>query len=915
MNWRGVLKRLQPRILRRKQDERDLEDELQFDLEQETKLRAERGQPVDAAKHSAQREFGNLMLIKEATREMWGWTSLERFIHDTRFAWRMSRKSPALTLVAIASLAIGIGANTAIFSLVDAILLRSLAVRDPQQLRLLLWTGEPRLPMHGGSGYTTELHGRKVHSSFSYPVWQLLSRTVPQFSDVMGFAHERVTIAAAGDSHYAQAFFVTGNFFSGLGVNPLIGRTISREDDRAAAPVVAAVSYAYWEQHLGLDAAVVGRKITVDGKPVILIGVTPRAFTGVAPGQTADLFMPMAHVENFGGRWYLLGKEDRWWVQILARLRTGVSERQAQGAVDVVMARAAAAYPEKPEQKRDPFHVVLEAGEGGVPLMRGHAQGPLLILSIVVGLVLLIACANIANLLLARGVARRREIAVRLSIGAGRARLVRQLLTESLLLSGAGAVLGLIFASPLAKGILAMVAGDEPMVANVQIDVRTLLFTAGIAILTAVVFGLVPAFRSTRIDLTPALKDGSAGAGGARGQLRLSRILVMSQVALSVLLLTGAGLFVRTLVNLSRMDPGFQPHHLLIFSIDASRSGYREGRLADFYERVRTRMAALPGVEAVTLSSVPLVGNSMWNTDIVVPGFKAANGHATMTYNMAVGPHFLTIVGMPVLLGRDINDRDSGAGPRVAVVNDTFVRTYFAGQNPIGKVYYEGSLMEGEKLDPKNAIQIVGVSKDAKYDNLKHEIPPTAYLPLAQTEWRSQMTFEIRTPLAPGALAHAIRQAVAGIDPNVPVADMRTQDEQIRLTLSMERAFAALVGSFGLIAALLAAIGLYGVMAYAVTRRTAEIGIRVALGAGRSDVQWMVLRDSLWMVAIGMAVGIPAALALTRLLREALYGIAPDDPVSFAAAGVLMAAVAGLAAWIPALRAARVEPMRALRYE
>jgi len=914
MRWiRKLRELLRPRILRRQEDERDLEDELRFDLQEEAHLRMERGESPESARTSSRRDFGNHMLVKEATRDMWGWTWLERGIQDCTFAWRTLKKSPAFTLVAIASLAIGIGANAAIFSLVDAILLQSLPVRDPDQLRLVLWTGRPPIPRNNGSGYTTMLHGIEVNSSFSYPMYKLLAASVPEFSHLMGFAHATQTVIAGGESHYAEAYFVTGNFFDGLGVNPFLGRMLSPDDDRASATPAAVISYLYWERRFGLDAGVIGRNINVNGRSVVIAGVTPRSFGGLEAGRPCELFLPMTHIETFGPKWYSLAKDDHWWVQMLGRLKTGVSETQARAALEVVLARAGAGYEEKPEHKRSPFRPVLEAGAGGVPLVREQATMPLLILGSVVGLVLLIACANIANLMLARGTARRREIAIRLSIGAGRGRLIRQLLTESFVLAGVGSAVGLIFASPLAKAILAMAAGDEALNFETPMNARVLLFTAGVAILTTLLFGLAPALRATRVDLTPALKDGSAGAGGAGRQLGLTRLLVMGQVALSTLLLVSATLFVRTLVNLATMDPGFKPARLLIFSVDGSRSGYQGAKLVDLYERIREKIGAIPGVQAVTLSDVALIGNSMSNSDITVPGHTSKAGKPDTAYHMAVGSGFLTTMGIPLVLGRDLNDRERPNGAYVGVINEKFARDYFDGRNPIGRIFYFG------QPGPKTAaetVEVVGVSKDAKYDNLKHMIPPTVYLAYQQhPDGLRQVTFEIRTALAMASLAAPIRRAVAGIDRNVPVADMRTQEEQIRLTLSLERAFAALVGSFGLIAALLAAIGLYGVMAFAVTRRTAEIGIRMALGAERRDVQRMVLRDSLFMVVMGIAVGVPAALALTRLVRDALYGVAPDDPLSFIAAGMLMLAVAALAGWIPARRASQVDPMHALRHE
>ena len=915
MEWIGELWRRLKALAGRRQLDRDLDEEMRLHVELRAQEQIEAGTEPDEARCSARRRFGNPALLKETSRAVWGWRPLEIFWQDLRYAARMLAKSPAFTLVAVLSLAIGIGANTAIFSIANTILLKTLPVRDPDQLRLVLWTGEPRIPRHSGSGYSTRLHGIQVNSSFSFPMYHLLTANVPQFSSLMGFAHTQVTVVAAGESHYASAFYVTGNFFNGLGVNPLLGRMLSPEDDRPGAPAVAVISYRYWERHFGLDPGVVGRSVTLNGRPVIVAGITPRPFFGIEPGQGYDLFLPMALVEAFGPEWYSLAKEDHWWVQILGRLQPGISDTEARAALDGLMARTGAAYTETPDQKRDPFRPLLEPGTGGVPLLRKQASAPLFILGSVVALVLLIACANIANLLLARGTARRREFAVRLSIGAGRWRLVRQLLTESFLVAGLGAAVGLTLASPLAKTALAMAAASEDLTIEANIDTRTLLFTLALTLLTALIFGLAPALRSTRVDLTPALKDGAAGASGAGRPLRLSRLLVAGQVALSTLLLVGAGLFVRTLQNLSTMDPGFNPQHLLVFSLDGSRSGYQGEKLTSLYERIRERIEAIPGVQAVSLSSVPLIGNSMSNSSVTVPGYSPKHGQSTLTYQMVTGSRFFTTMGIQIVLGREMDGRDSLTAPKVAVVNETFARKYMPGKNPVGRTFYFGTFSDGEKPDAKDAVRVIGVAKDAKYDSLRNEIPPTAYLPYLQDTDLREMTFEVRTAPPPMSIASAARAAVASVDRNVPVADLRTQEELIRLSLGMERVFATLVGAFGLIAALLASVGLYGVMAYAVTRRTSEIGIRMALGAARGDVLTMVLRDSLIMVAAGIAVGVPAALALTRFLQAALYGIAPNDPASFVSASLLMLLVALSAAWIPARRAARVDPMKALRCE
>ncbi len=456
MWWR----RMRQGLFARKQ--RDLDEEIRFDLEEETRLRVERGESPESAGESARRHFGNVTLVREVTRDTWGWTWLERLLQDVHFAARVLRKSPAFTLVAIASLAIGIGANTAMFSLVDAILLRSLPVRQPGQLRMVLWAGEPRLPQNHRSGQSWKLDGEFVHTPFSYSMYKLLAGSVPQFSDLIGFAHSEVTVVASGDSHYANAYFVTGNYFSVLDVGPMFGRTLSEVDDRAGAPPAVTITYPYWERRFHLDAAAVGRDIFVNGKPVTVIGVLPRSFGGIEPGRTHELYFPIALAADFGQKSYSEGEADSWWVQIVGRLRDGASTAEAQAALTAVMHNADAAFAEKGKPARDPWRPVVVSAAGGVPVLRHEATAPLLILSGVVALVLLIACANLANLLLARGTARRREIAVRLAIGAGRGRLIRQLVTESLLLAAAGAAIGFALAPPLSQVVLKMAAWKRP---------------------------------------------------------------------------------------------------------------------------------------------------------------------------------------------------------------------------------------------------------------------------------------------------------------------------------------------------------------------------------------------------------------------------------------------------------------------
>ena len=845
LRWRAVWNR--------RQLEKDLADEIAFHV---------------AMREGDTRSFGNPVRVKEDMRDMWTFQGVETFWQDVRYAARMLRRSPLFTAVAIGSLAIGIGANTAIFSLVNAIMLKSLPVPDPQDLRLVLWTGDPRVPIKGTSGYGTRMHGVQVKSSFSYPMYELLAGRMKDHYDLMGFARGQVTVLAGGESHYADALFGTGNIGTVLGLTPVAGRMISREDDRVGAPPVALISYAYWERRFGLDSRAVGRDLTMNGQRLTIVGVLPRGFTGLDPTRGLDFLLPISQIPIFGPKFYDVTNAERWWVQVLGRLRPGVSGEAARAALEAVMTQVDQSYPDKRERGKSAWLPVVEEGAGGIPLVRMQAETPMLILGLVVGLVLLIACANIANLLLARGTARRREVAVRLSIGAGRWRLIRQFLTESLLLASAGGGLGLLLAAPLARACLALSAGNEPLLVDPRIDVRVLLFTAVTTVLTAVLFGLAPALRATRVDLTASLKEGGNGSRGLGGHTRLSRVLVMSQVALCMLLLTGAGLFVRTLGNLSNLDPGFNPRQLLIFTVNATRSGYEEGRLAEIYERIRMRLEVIPGVQSVTLSSTAFIANSMSNTSVYLPGETYVPGKERSAYLMLAGNKFLSVMGIPLLAGRDISERDTPGGARTAIVNEAFVKEFFGGHGAIGRQFTTAT---PGKEKPEPPFEVVGVCGNAKYDKLKDEFPATMYLPYVQNpKWMGEATFEVRSAMPVGALAGTIRAAVAEIEIHLPVAELRSQEEQIRRSLGMERMFAELVGGFGVMAALLAAIGLYGLMAYAVARRQSEIGIRLALGAGRYQVQWMVVRDSLVMAGMGLAVGVAAALALTRLVKSLL---------------------------------------------
>lgn len=894
---------------RRKTREQDLERELRSDLELEIAEQQAHGLSAEEARYAAQRAFGNTTHVMEETREMWGWTFFERCVQDLRYAVRVLRKAPAFTAVALLSLALGIGANTAVFSLLDAVVLKNLSVREPARLRILTWVRSDSAPVRSHSGYnTTDARtGQDVSGSFSYPTYRLLAATVHQFSDVVAYSFNQFTVTAAGTSEYAVGHFVSGNYFTGLGAQALIGRSILPEDDASGAPLAGVLTYRYWEKRFGLDPGVIGRTILVNQRPLTIVGVMPPGFQGLYPGRGIDLFVPIAMVGEIGPTWYSKTEPDNWWVEIFGRLKPGVSDEEAATAVRGTLTGAIREYAGNVSDSAIPG-VLLAPGARGVGLFRKYWSTRIYILTATAGLVLLIACLNLANLLLARAAGRQHEIAVRLSIGASRGRLLRQLFTESLLLAGIGGLLGVIVAKPVCRVLLQYAGGDGSLTLDARVDARSLAFTFGLSLLTGLLFGIAPAWRATRIDLSPAMKGSGHGATGSGSRMRLGRLLVSAQVALSVLLLVGAGLFVRTLVSLSKVDLGFRPERLLTFQTDPSRNGYQGQVLADIYSRMQQRIAAIPGVESVGISQEGLIQGTVTNDHVYFPGRQVKPG-GPGSYLLFCSDSFLKTMRIPVVLGRDLLAVDGPSSPMVAVVNQTFAKRYFDGENPVGETFFLGNT-------PTRPIRIVGIAKDAHYSGVRAPVPPTSYIPYTQRlPELTQMTFVIRTMLPPLSIAGAVRLAVAEISLTIPVAELRTQEDQIQSSLGTERLFAGLVSSFGALAALLAAIGLYGVLAYTVTRRTAEIGIRIALGASSGSVQWLVLRESLVTVALGMLVGVPAALALTRLIRSMLYGITPTDSISFVTALMLMTVVTAVAAWVPARRAARVDPMIALRCE
>ena len=848
---------------------------------------------------------------------------------DLRYGARMLAKTPGFTAIAVLSLALGIGANTALFSVIDATLLKKLPVKDPERLVLFQSVAATSFSPGGYSGNTNlDESGRRVRTSFPFQTYALFRAQQPAaVSDVFAFGGVTLNVLAGGQADVENGQFVSGNYYAALGVPALVGRTLTDEDDRPSAAPAAVLSHRYWQRRFGGDPTVVGRQINLNGVAFTVVGVTPPGFDGTMQvGTSPDVSLPLAWEPQISADRSRMAGGGLWWLRIMGRLSPGASPAQAQAALaglfrqSVDEHRAArATLRSLPALGPDDYpQLAVASGSQGEMNRRQFYQRPLYLLLCVVGLVLLVACANVANLLLARAAARQKEIAVRLALGASRGRLIRQLLTESVLLASLGGAAGVLLAFWIKDGLLAVSDWGVGMKAlEPRLDLRVLGFTLALSLLTGLLFGLVPAWRATRVELTPALKDSARGSAAATRSW-LTKSLVVAQVALSLLLLVGAGLMLRTLVNLRRVETGFDARNLLLFDVDPNLVGYKDERLASLYRRLFERMEAVPGVEAVTFSRDPLLSQSSSDSDFWLAGAATtagADGKVTPTgdlYLLRVRENFLPAMRIALLAGRDLGARDDEHAPKVAVVNQAFARRFFPNDNPVGRRF-------GFAPDKAGEIEIVGVAKDAKYTSQRDEIPPTAYLPWAQSlPSVGAMTFEVRTAGEPKAALNALRQAVRDVDANLPISNVKTQVQQADQTLSMERLFTKLLILFGLLAQTLAAVGLYGVLAWSVAQRTHEIGVRMALGASRADVLKLVLRQGMTLTLVGVALGLVGAYVLTKYLASLtsmLYGVRAADPLTFAVIALFLTLVALVACYVPARRATKVDPMVALRYE
>jgi predicted permease len=840
---------------------------------------------------------------------------MSNLIADVRIALRGWRKSPGFAAIAILSIAVGIGANAAIFTLVDQILLRTLPVREPGALVQITFTGF-RYGNNWGDG-----------TDLSYPMYAELRDRNDVFDGVVARFGTAFNIGVSGQTERINGDLVSGNFFSTLGVGAALGRTLDDSDDRQpGAHPVAVLSHAYWQRRFAGDRAIVGSSILINGHAYTVIGVAREGFEGIEVGRRVQVFAPLMMKPQVTPTWNALNDRLWRWVRVFARLKPGVSRDQAQAALTPTfrtvlegdLADRGFAEVAAPDRERYAANQLslLDASKGRSSMRRALTT-PLWVLMATAAGVLLIACANIANLLLARGAARQREIAVRLALGASRRRIVSQLMVESLLLGAAGGLLGVAvsaLAAPIVLGFF--VSADAPRPISTLPDWRILAFTGGLAMLTGLLFGLAPAFQSTRTSVGPTLKEHATSVLG--GQARLRKALVAVQIALSLLLLIGAALFVRTLDNLLRIDLGFESGRLLSFSVDPSLSGYDPPKLRQFVRTLRERLERTPGVDAAGIAGIRLLEGNQWNASIVVEGYKATGNENSLQWCNVVTPGYFKAMGIPVLVGRDFNDRDERAVPpppggidfRVAIVNERFARHYFGGGNPIGR-----RIGFGGTTTATMPIEIVGVVRDSKYTDVRDEPQRQVFFPFLEQRLPNAFTVYLRASRDPAAMFNAVRQTVNEIDPAIPIHGTRTLDQQVGLSLSRERMIATMTTTFGVLATLLAVIGLYGVMSFTVSRRTREIGVRVALGASARSIGWLVIREVLLITAAGIGIALPMAWWLGRYVAAQLYEVKPADLASTAGAVTLLVAVAILAGLLPSLRAARLSPTIALRHE
>ena len=939
ISLRIFLSRLRGLFLNRKLDH-ELADEIQSHIEMQIEDHVGQGMSPEEARYLALRKFGGVDQVKETYREGRSLPWAETFLRDLRYGLRMLRRSPGMTAVAILSLALGIGANTALFSVLDAVLLKTLPVEQPEQLVLFEWKAARQYRLSGASGASNVdvPPGQRGLSLFRYDVFERMRQeqagaTESPLTDLFAFGAIRALTAKVGDqAENISGQAVSGNYYTGLRLQPSLGRVITVDDDRPTAAPVVTLSYNFWQERFGADPAVIGQQLKLNQQSFTIIGVTPPAFNGADQvGYYPAVTIPLALEPQLRGERSVLGtttKPGVWWLNVMGRLKPGATQDQARESLNAAFQAAALAAMPPPRKSNEPAQLdpkdyprlFVQPGRHGMLDLRKIYAPTIYGLFIVVALVLLIACVNLANLLLARATVRGPEISVRLAVGASRLRLVRQLLTESLLLATLGGMVGVLFAL-WANGALMTVADDEmglfPRGVKFDLNWRVLVFTIAVSLLTGLLFGLAPAWRATRLDLSTALKQSGRTTGGVS---RLSKALLVVQVAISALLLAGAGLFIRTLYNLQRVELGFNPEKLLVFRLQPELADHKDERLLRLYEQLFDRLDHLPGVRAATFARIELIADYNWFDDFLMPGETAASAAQHETMRQTVRENYFTTLEIPLLRGREFAAQDNQNAPAVAIVNQTFQRKFFPDQDILGK----------RVTVNKREVEIVGVVADTKYQSQRQELQPVLYTPWQQEISEiGEMHFAVRTTSDPMALVPQVREIVHNIDDDLPLTQIGTQAARAQITLGQERLYARLFSFFGALALALAAIGLFGVLAYSVSQRRKEIGIRMAFGAQVTNVMLLVVWQGMKLVLFGLVVSVAIGYALMRPLRsinlkagtwqdsitKQLYGVTVSDPLTLIVMASLLILVALIACLLPARRAAKVDPLVALRYE
>jgi predicted permease len=834
---------------------------------------------------------------------------MENLLKDIRYGLRGLLKRKGFAAIAVLTLALGIGANTAIFTLVNAVMLKSLPVEKPEQLVLFSDTI--------GEGTSLEDSPRAgVWKRFSYLSYEYLRNHNQSFQDIAatrsGTSRLSVRKAEAQDGGAARAagHLVSGNYFSVLGVRAMRGRVLTPDDDKPSAQPAAVISHRYWEQELNSDASTVGKSFIINGTNFTVVGITPPEFFGERVRRPPDFWLPLSFHPQVELRESFLQDNEAYWLMVIGRLKPGVSMDQAQAAVNLSLRQflteqAGSELTEERQKNIQNTSIGLIEGKGGISGLRALYSKPLNMLMAIVGMVLLIACANVGSLLLSRAASRKAEISLRLALGATRWRIIRQLLTESMLLAVIGGLAGVLLAQWGVIVLVGLVAKGSPL--DTSPDVGVLAFTAGVSILAGLLFGLVPAVQASRLNLSSAIKEKSR-----MGRFSLSSLMVVMQVGLSMVLLTGAGLFARSLIKLQNEDVGFDRNNMLLVGIDPRLAGYKPAELATLYQQVLDRLGSIPQVRSVSMATYAPMSGTSRTSSINITGYTPQPGEDVVVEDMLTGPKYAETLGVPLLRGREIEMRDTAASQRIAVVNATFAERYFKDQNPIGRTF-----TFDDDTDNGATLEIVGVVGDIKSGDAREQPEPAVYRPILQIQDQSaySVTIHVRTLADPSPLAPQVRQLINQIDDKLPIFGVTTMSEQLSQNLNQDRLIAQLVSFFGALALILACIGLYGVMAHGVVRRTNEIGIRMALGARGGNIAWMILRETLYLVAAGLVIGVPAALLGARLIAAQLFGMSATDPVTLAGAAIILALVALLAGYLPARRASRVNPLTALRYE